>query len=252
MKKLFAAAAEALTAFAPALLTVLAGCTYLPWPLGETPGVQVTETRDSIELRTVPETEGGPALSSLGLMVWPGGLVDAHAYVASLAPFAARGRRVVIAKVPLNLAIADIPKGLALARSLGGDWVAAGHSLGGTAAAWTVHDHPGAFKGLALLASYPADDKPLTDWNGAVLSVYAENDGLAPPEEIASTRPLLPPEGPGTGATRYVEIAGGNHAGFGAYGPQENDGTATISASAQWEALADALDLLWSDLEALP
>lgn len=39
-----------------------------------------------------------------------------------------------------------------------------------------------------------------------------------------------------------VEIPGGNHAGFGDYGPQEGDGPAAIAPREQQEQTADAVD----------
>ncbi len=39
-----------------------------------------------------------------------------------------------------------------------------------------------------------------------------------------------------------VEIEGGNHAGFGAYGPQSGDGEASITPAEQQSQTADAID----------
>ena len=54
------------------------------------------------------------------------------------------------------------------------------------------------------------------------LSISASEDGLSTPEKIDSAAHLLPAD------TIFVEIEGGNHASFGAYGPQAGDGKATI------------------------
>jgi pimeloyl-ACP methyl ester carboxylesterase len=118
--------------------------------------------------------------------------VDPHSYIAPMAEFSRRGYRVVIAKVPSNLAILSISKGLELSQRLGGRWVAAGHSLGGVAAAWSIADNPEAFEGLVMMASFPAEDKSLRQANLPVLSLYAEKDGLATPEEILANSGLLP------------------------------------------------------------
>lgn len=222
---------------------VVSSCSYLP--LFETlniPGIRTDHHRDYIEI-----TPSGGPIHGVGLMFWPGGLVDPAAYIPSLGTFAARGYRVVIAKVPLNLAITQLDKGLVLARRLGGRWVAAGHSLGGTAASWMVHDNPEAFEGLALLAAYPTDDRTLAGWNRPVLAVGGEKDGLVTPEVMAGKRSLFPPEGTGPGRTVFIEIPGGNHAYFGSYGTQDKDGTALITPQEQWTALADALVSFWSN-----
>jgi hypothetical protein len=61
----------------------------------------------------------------------------------------------------------------------------------------------------------------------SIASIYASNDGLATMADIDASRPLLPPD------TRWLEIAGGNHAQFGWYGPQSGDGEAAISRAEQ-------------------
>lgn len=218
-------------------LLALTSCSYLPSPYPTPVGYTVTHYADYIELRPT-----GALASPIGLMFWPGGLVDPHAYVASLGVFAGRGYRVVIAKVTLNLAITQIGKGYELAQRLQGDWVAGGHSLGGTTAAWTVFDHPTAFKGLVLLASYPADSTPLSDWTGPVISIHGDQDGLATSDKFTSANTALPTQ------TQFLKLTGGNHAQWGDYGVQSGDGIATITKEAQWDYLAQKLVDFWSTL----
>ena len=78
-------------------------CTYLPEPGQENGGLEVRETAGYIEI--VPS--GGNDLSSTGFIFYPGGLVDPHAYEGLCAGIAlsGRGRRVLIAKMPANLAV---------------------------------------------------------------------------------------------------------------------------------------------------
>ncbi|MGN0999789.1 MAG: alpha/beta hydrolase, partial [Faecousia sp.] len=38
-----------------------------------------------------------------------------------------------------------------------------------------------------------------------------------------------------------IILEGGNHAGFGAYGPQKKDGAPNISPESQWAQTADAI-----------
>jgi pimeloyl-ACP methyl ester carboxylesterase len=181
-------------------------------------------------------------VNSIGFLFWRGGLVSPHAYISSMAEFSRRGYRVVIAKVPRNLAILSVNKGLEISRRLGGEWVAGGHSLGGVAAAWSLHDHPSAFKGLVIMASFPSDDKGLGSRNIPVLSLYAEKDGLSPPADILANASLLP------SATVFYRIDGGNHAGFGDYGRQDGDRSADISPAQQHSVMANQLEVFRSGL----
>lgn len=98
-----------------------------------------------------------------------------------------------------------------------------------------VLKNPDVFSGLILLAAYPAKSASLADVTLPVLSVYAQFDGLATLEKIENTRNLLPQD------ARFVMIEGGNHAGFGNYGDQKNDGKALISAQEQWMITAKAI-----------
>jgi hypothetical protein len=90
-----------------------------------------------------------------------------------------------------------------------------------------AYDNPEAVDGLALWAAYPASNNSLADRNIKVASISASNDGLATPDKIDASRPLLP------SSTQWLQIQGGNHAGFGYYGPQNGDGRATITREDQ-------------------
>jgi pimeloyl-ACP methyl ester carboxylesterase len=224
---------------------LLAGsCSYLPeFGLGSLdPLVSITETREAIVL-----TKGAPGPATAGFMFYPGGLVDPHGYLPLLTDIAAAGIPVVVAKAPGNLAVLSPNAGLAL-RALvpsADGWVIGGHSLGGAMAAWSAHDNPDAYRGVVLLAAYPPDSKSLAAWPHPVLSISAENDGLATQAKIDATLPLLPPQQQwlSTIGTPYTtttsgyavlhRILGGTHAQFGSYGAQKGDGTPTISADAQ-------------------
>jgi hypothetical protein len=62
---------------------------------------------------------------------------------------------------------------------------------------------------------------------------------LATPDEVAASRPLLPPD------TQWAAIEGGNHAQFGWYGPQAGDNEPTISREEQQaQIVAATLQLL--------
>ena len=97
----------------------------------------------------------------------------------------------------------------------------------------TAKEQAQALEGLILLAAYSTAD--LTETGLEVLSLYGTEDGVLNRQKYESSRVNLP-EG-----FREVIIEGGNHAQFGSYGPQEGDGTAAITQTAQIRQTADAI-----------
>ncbi|MGP4915975.1 alpha/beta hydrolase [Brachybacterium tyrofermentans] len=228
-------------------LVVVAGALLLAWsrfglmeaeqgPLGqvvEDSGVSVTESSTSLILQPA-----GAGSSATGLVFYPGAKVEADAYAARLADLVTEQKMtVVIVKPWLHLALfdrrgldtftADLPEV--------GSWIVGGHSLGGVRACQVARDADA----LLLLGSYCANG--LSERVLPVLSLAGSEDGLSTPEKIADARDLLP------GTATLVEIEGASHASFGDYGPQDGDGTASISdeemdaeVSAEVEAFVDS------------
>ena len=171
-----------------------------------------------------------------GLILYPGGRVDYRAYAPHARDIAAGGFTVVIVPMPLNLAVFGINRAGDVIESFPhiDQWVIGGHSLGGAMAAEFARDNPAQVSGLVLWASYPGGSNDLSASSLPVLSVFASNDGLATLEDIADSRERLP------GNTTFVEITGGNHAGFGWYGDQNGDGVAFLSKAEQQDQIVQA------------
>ena len=237
------------------LALLLASCTYLPNDFAVSGSVTESETRDAIVL--VPT---GGATHQHGFIFYPGALVDPHAYVPELSAVAAAGIPVVIAKLPGNLAVLSIDAGLALRDRVPGmdGWVIGGHSLGGVMAAWSAYDNPDAYVGLVFFASYPSASTSLASWGHPVLSLSASDDGLATADKVGAADIYLPsPQAsatdlaaysglPPTDLTVHHVINGGNHAGFGSYGPQDGDGAATITPEAQHAEVASFIEAFFT------
>jgi pimeloyl-ACP methyl ester carboxylesterase len=211
------------------LALLLGGCaSYVPLspPDAARLGVSLRATPQAI----VIEPASGN-LEAAGLLFYPGALVEPEAYVENLAAVARAGFRVVIVRMPLDLAVLAPRKGERVLRSLdpdgSGTWFVGGHSLGGAMAARLAKRSGTRFSGLVLLAAYPADSDSLRDGALPVLSLYASEDGLATPAKVLGRAGLLPT------SARYVLIDGGNHAGFGSYGPQKGDGVARVPREEQ-------------------
>jgi dienelactone hydrolase len=166
-----------------------------------------------------------------GFVFYPGGKVDFRAYAPALRQIAAQGYLVAVVPVPLNLAMFDINAATRVQAAYPEieNWFVGGHSLGGVAAVSYAASNP-FIKGVVFWASAPGDDA-LIGLGIPVLSIYGTNDGLF---TVDASRALLPSN------TRFVAIEGGNHAQFGAYGFQEGDNEATISAEEQWQQAAEA------------
>jgi pimeloyl-ACP methyl ester carboxylesterase len=173
---------------------------------------------------------------STGLIFYPGGRVDYHAYTPAALVIAEKGYLVVIPHMPLNLAVLNpgAAAGVIAAHPEIRHWAIGGHSLGGSMAANFVYTHPGAVDGLVLWASYPATSNNLGQAGVRVLSISGTLDGLSTPEKIAASRSLLPAN------TVWVPIRGGDHAQFGWYGLQSGDNPATISREEQQQQIVQA------------
>jgi len=171
-----------------------------------------------------------------GLVFYPGGRIDPRAYAPAAQALAGEGYLVVIAPMPLNLAVLapDRAADVMAAFPEVAQWAVGGHSLGGAMAARFAYRHADTVQGLLLWAAYPAPTDDISARPLSVTSIYATHDGLATQDKIAASRPLLP------GDTQWVAIEGGNHAQFGWYGPQAGDGTASITREEQQRQIVEA------------
>lgn len=173
-----------------------------------------------------------------GVILYPGAKVEVEAYGYIGKALSDKGYTVVIPKMPLHIAffgineaekiISDADKKL--------DWYLSGHSLGGVAAASYSFDHQDEVKGVIFLASYPTKSADFSTSDMPVLSIYAENDGLTRGDDIENSKKLLPSD------TVFHKIDGGNHAGFGVYGPQKGDKKASISVWEQQNEIIHVMD----------
>ncbi len=208
-------------------------------PMAETGAALASDEGVSVE--TEPWLTFTPAEpSDTGLVFYPGGRVPAQAYAPAVRALADAGYTAIIPSMPFGLAVLapDAADAVIEAHPEIEHWVIAGHSLGGAMAAQYAAGHEAA-EGLALWAAYPPDATDLSTSGLLVSSIYAGADGLTTLDEIEASRSQLPTD------TIYVEIAGGNHAGFGWYGDQDGDGLATISREEQQaQTVAATLELL--------
>lgn len=168
-----------------------------------------------------------PEKYTVGVVFYPGGKVEYTAYEPLMCALADRGILAVLVKMPFNLAVLkqNAADGVTEQFPEVESWYMAGHSLGGSMAASYVAKNTDKFDGLIMLAAYSTSD--LSESGLKVASIYGSLDGVMNREKYAEYFPNLPID------TEEAVIYGANHAGFGMYGEQDGDGTATISNAEQ-------------------
>lgn len=174
----------------------------------------------------------GPGAEHL-LIFYPGGKVQETAYAPLLRLLAEEGTDVFLVRMPFRLAVFGKDKAEEVMEETADHThvYLGGHSLGGAMAADYAAEHPGELDGLILLASYSTKTIPS---ELPVLSVYGSEDGVLDADRYEKNRANL-------ADLQELVIEGGNHAGFGSYGEQKGDGTASIDPGRQWEAAAQAI-----------
>ncbi|MCP4001171.1 MAG: alpha/beta hydrolase [Gammaproteobacteria bacterium] len=170
-----------------------------------------------------------------GIIFYPGGRCDPHAYAPLLRPLAAAGYLIVIPNMPLRLAVLDANRAGKIMGAYPGikNWVAGGHSMGGAMAAAYVYKHPITVSGLFFIASYPAKMHALPDIHIPVTMLYGTHDFITRKSEFEASHERLPKH------TDFIAIQGGDHYQFGSF--CNVDITATISRNEQQSQTVSAM-----------
>lgn len=167
--------------------------------------------------------------NNIGFIFYPGGKVTADAYAPLMKKISENGFKVIIPKMPFNLAVFSPNKadGIINKNPEIHTWVIGGHSLGGTMAASYAYNNPDKITGLIMYASYPQDKHNFKDRNISVLSLYGSEDGVASLANIENSKNLFP------SSAVFNVIQGGNHGNFGNYGDQKGDHESLITREDQ-------------------
>ncbi len=176
-----------------------------------------------------------PGNADTALILYPGGKVEYTAYEPLMIKIAQKGILCILPKMPLNLAVFDSNAADAYLSDYPeiSRWYVGGHSLGGSMAASYASKNSSKLNGLILLASYSTAD--LSSNGMKVMSIYGSKDGILNKVAYQKYKSNLP--------ENYTELVleGGNHAGFGCYGPQKGDGIADITSEQQQTDTAEAV-----------
>jgi len=201
--------------------------------------ITVTETSRYVDFR--PNASAQP----VGLIFFPGGMVQPDAYAPLARTIAERGYNVFIVKLPFGSAPFASQEAAVMQQALEimqtqtaiQHWVVGGHSRGAAIASRFAVLHGEAFEGLILIGtSHPKEAAfDLSNSTLAVTKIYASNDGLASVPEVKANAVYLPE------ATTWVLIDGGNHSQFGYFGTLLGDNPATISREQQQQLTVEAL-----------
>ena len=173
--------------------------------------------------------------STVGLLFYPGALVDPVAYAPLLRAVSEAGYPALLVEVPRRGGFggaegaAPLTRGVAAMQALPDvtRWVVAGHSRGGEIASRLARTNAGSLVGLVLLGTSHPRDFSLANSGLRVTRVYGTRDTVADVEKLERTKANLPAD------ARHVRIDGGNHSQFGSYGFQPGDWPATISREEQ-------------------
>jgi pimeloyl-ACP methyl ester carboxylesterase len=186
----------------------------------------------------------------LGVVVYPGAYVDVRGYAPTLREIAAAGYRVIIVRMPFELAIFGIDRAEDAIRANPDirRWAIVGHSVGGAMAATFAYRHPDLVDGVIIWDSYPPSITSLAQDPRPVWLIHRATPDGAPPPAFARQRHLFP------ASSRWAAIPGGNHMQFGAFvgGGYVEDWPATLTPAQQHEqVVARTLDAL-RDIESYP
>ncbi len=189
--------------------------------------VRLEDDGNTLVLRPVAAATRG------GVILYPGAYVDVRGYVPTLKPLAAAGYRVVIVRMPFELAIFGVDRAAAVMADHADitRWVLVGHSVGGAMAAAFAARHRALLDGVIIWDSYPPSVTSLADYAKPVWLIHRATPDGAPPPAFAAHRDLYPRD------SHWAPIPGGIHMQFGSFAPggYQEDWPATISESRQHE-----------------
>ncbi|WP_137596999.1 alpha/beta fold hydrolase [Paucilactobacillus kaifaensis] len=223
-----------LTTFATLLAVLFVGWIYLrtqiyqPSQEAEKIAKQAKDTRTGLYFKS-------DSAKKSTIIFYPGALVEPASYSIWAKKLANAGYPVYIIKFPMDLAVLSPNKANQIVNKSNRKYIIGGHSLGGVMASRYAKQHPQKITGIFFLASYPDKKGSLKSISMPALSITASRDGVLNQSAYQKAKNLLPR------TTKYAQIAGGNHAGFGSYGTQKGDRSATISNQKQQNEVAKQL-----------
>ena len=221
------------------IVTLLWGiqwATYARPPLPE--AINALESDNLVWITNEPWLTFSPRQSTpiTGFVFYPGGRIDPRGYALLMREIASEGYLVVVPEMPINMAVfnSNIASDIIAYFPEINHWVIGGHSVGGTMAAQYTAKHSEAIEGLAIWASYPANNANLSSLDIPVVSIYGSRELKVNDTSVGERKHLLPED------TLYIRIEGGDHHQFGSYEINPADHLATISRESQHQQIIAA------------
>jgi len=198
------------------------------------------EARVSFQRATIGQGYFGyeQADPRLGIIYYPGGLVNPIAYATFAENLALHVQASVFVIQPLfNLAITNIQAAQQVITAYPNltTWIVGGHSLGGSTAAFFAAEQMNQVAGLFFLASYTTEQANFDESFLPIMSIIGSGDTVLNMDTYVASKRYW------SQSVTEIIIEGGNHAQFGHYGPQRGDGVATISVEDQQSQVLSAL-----------
>lgn len=210
--------------------------TYERQPLPEAQAALKSDSSVTVTLEPWLTFSPNGVPAETALIFYPGGRISYLGYSDLLRAIAGQGYLVVVPRMPFNIAAAkpNAAAEIITAHPEIRKWVIGGHSVGGTMAAQYTATHSDQIAGLAIWASYPADNADLSALDLPVAVIYGSLDPAANDSQVLARRGLFP------GDAEFVRIEGGDHHQFGSYEIPPEDHHATISRADQHRQILEA------------
>ena len=177
-----------------------------------------------------------PNEANVGVILYPGGLVQHEAYAPLMNKLAERGILCVMIDAKSGLPLMETAKADVIVESFPQieRWYIGGHSMGGLAAASYVSNHLDVFDGLILLAAYSNQDLSNADID--VLCIYGSEDGVMNRESYEAGKDKIPAD------FKEFVIEGGCHSYFADYGLKGEETVPAVSSLEQAQITAGLIE----------
>jgi pimeloyl-ACP methyl ester carboxylesterase len=181
-----------------------------------------------------------------GLILYPGANCDLAGYAPVLTPLAEQGYLVVVPRMPFNLAIfsPNAADKIRAAYPEIGNWVLAGHSIGGAAASQYAVAHDDQLAGLVLWDAHPSKFHSLAGLSSPVAHIHRATLDGKPPPKMLEKKFLFPRD------SEWIAIVGGTHMNFGSFSDYNrgDEWPADITQQAQHQLISETMLRLMSEM----